>query len=265
MSLTYTAVVHRLRAAGCVYAEDEASLLLATPGNVGALVDQRVTGRPLEHLLGWAEFCGLRITVDAGVFVPRQRTAFLVSLAAALADPIVVDLCCGSGAVGAAIVAARPETQLCAVDIDPTAVACARRNLTEHVYEGDLYEPLPTGLRGRVGVLVANAPYVPTGAIGTLPTEARDHEPRVALDGGPDGLDVARRVIAGAPGWLRPGGHLLIETSRRQAPRLAAPMAAAGLKPRIEADENLGATVVVGRKATIAMGPEEPLPDPSFT
>lgn len=246
MSLTYTAVVDRLRAAGCVYAEDEASLLLATPGNIGALVDQRVTGRPLEHLLGWVEFCGLRIAVDAGVFVPRQRTTFLVSLAADLAGRIVVDLCCGSGAVGAAIVAVRPGTQLHAVDIDPTAIGCARRNLGERVYEGDLYQPLPTGLRGRVDVLVANAPYVPTGAIGTLPPEARDHEPRIALDGGPDGLDVARRVIAGASGWLRPGGHLLIETSRHQAPKLAQPMATAGLKPRIEADENLDATVVVG-------------------
>ena len=109
-----------------------------------------------------------------------------------------------------------------AADVDPAAVACARRNLPP-VYQGDLYAALPERLRGRVDLLVVNAPYVPTAAIATMPPEARDHEPRVALDGGADGLDVQRRVAADAPAWLRPGGALLIETGADQAPRTAAP------------------------------------------
>ena len=146
----------------------------------------------------------------------------------------MVDLCCGSGAVGAALAAALGDVELYAVDIEPAAVRCARRNVVAaggQVYEGDLYAPLPAGLRGRVDVLVANAPYVPTDAVGLLPPEARLHEPLVALDGGADGLDVLRRVIAAAPRWLAPGGILLVETSERQASRLVAAVAGSGLIP----------------------------------
>jgi release factor glutamine methyltransferase len=128
------------------------------------------------------------------------------------------------------------------------AVACARRNLPpERVVEGDLYAPLPPTLKGNVTVLVANAPYVPTDAIATMPAEARDHEARVALDGGADGLDVQRRVIAGAPGWLAPGGRLLVETSVRQADRTMAAMSAAGLVAEIRHDPDLEGTVAEGR------------------
>jgi len=163
-------IVPRLRAAGCVFAEDEARLLISaarTPADLAAMVDRRAAGLPLEHVLGWAQFCGLRIAVDPGVFVPRRRTEFLVRHATALARPraVVVDLCCGSGAVGAALLAALDRVELYAVDLDPAAVRCARRNLAAaggQAYVGDLYEPLPAALRGRVDVLVANAPYVPT-------------------------------------------------------------------------------------------------------
>jgi release factor glutamine methyltransferase len=115
------------------------------------------------------------------------------------------------------------------------------------VFEGDLYEPLPAGLRGRVDVLVANAPYVPTGAIALMPPEAREHEPRVALDGGADGLDVLRRVVAGAVAWLAPGGHLLVETGERQAPALVESCARAGLSPRVARSEDHDATIVIAR------------------
>ena len=143
-----------------------------------------------------------------------------------------------------------PGLVLHAVDVDPAAVACARRNLVAgQVHEGDLYAPLPADLHGRVDVVVANAPYVPTDEIALMPPEARDHEPRVALDGGADGLDVQRRVIAAAPRWLAPGGSLLIETSERQAPLTAAAMAAAGLVARVERSEELDATAVVGTLA----------------
>jgi len=250
--VTDPAVVARLRAAGCVFAEDEARLLLAaapTAAALDALVARRVAGEPLEHVLGWAEFCGLRIAVGAGVFVPRRRTEFLAEQAVALARPgaVVVDLCCGTGAVGAVVAAAVPGARVHAADVDPAAVALARRNLPGGwVHEGDLDAPLPVALRGHVDVLVANAPYVPTGAIALMPPEARLHEARVALDGGPDGTDVQRRVAAAAPRWLAPGGHLLIETSDRQAPSTAAAMRRHGLAARVVVDDGRDATVVVG-------------------
>lgn len=241
--------VTRLRAAGCVFAEEEARLLAEAatgPAELADLVARRVAGEPLEYVLGWAEFHGLRLHLEPGVFVPRRRTEFLADQAAALARPgaVVVDLCCGCGAVGAAVAAAVP-VELHAADVSPAAVRSARRNVAR-VYEGDLFTPLPAVLRGRVEVLVANVPYVPTGAIDLMPPEARDHEPRVALDGGADGLHVLRRVTAEASGWLAPGGHLLVETSDGQAPTAAARMAGAGLDPRIvtAGDE---ATVVIGR------------------
>ncbi len=263
-------IVTRLRDAGCVFAEDEARLLVSaarTAADLAAMVDRRAAGQPLEHVLGWAEFAGLRIVVDPGVFVPRRRTEFLVRRAAALVRPravvvrpraVVVDLCCGSGAVGAALVAALDRIELYAVDIDPAAVLCARRNVAAaggQVYEGDLYEPLPPGLRGRVDVLVANAPYVPTEEIGLLPSEARMHEPRVALDGGVDGLDVQRRVIGAAPLWLAPAGHLLVETSERQAPRTVEAVARSGLIPRVARCDELDAIVVIGTRPALQSGP----------
>jgi release factor glutamine methyltransferase len=245
-------VVSRLRAAGCVFAEDEARLLIeaaATPADLDAMVERRVGGLPLEQVLGWAEFLGRRITILPGVFVPRRRTELLARHAATLArrGSVVVDLCCGSGAVGAAVHAAVPGSELHASDVEPAAVQCARRNVTGAVYEGDLYEPLPESLRGRVDVLVANAPYVPSDAVGLMPPEARLHEPLVALDGGADGLDVLRRVIAAAPAWLAPGGRLLFETGTRQVPAAVAAVAAAGLSPEVVTDDDLGATVVTGQ------------------
>jgi release factor glutamine methyltransferase len=224
-----------------------------TTAELNDMLDRRVAGLPIEHVLGWAQFCNLRILVGPGVFVPRRRTEFLVRQAAALArsSSVVVDLCCGSGAVGAALVAALDEVELYAVDIDPAAVRCARRNVAAdgQVFEGDLYEPLPPTLRGRVDILVANAPYVPTEAIGTMPPEARLHEPRVALDGGVDGLDVLRRVAASAPLWLAAGGHLLVETSEDQARTTVEIFARNGLMPRVtRSGDDLEATVVIGTK-----------------
>jgi release factor glutamine methyltransferase len=281
---TRSVIVTRLRAAGCVFAEDEAQLLISaaqTPTDLTAMVGQRAAGLPLEHVLGWAEFCALRIAVDPGVFVPRRRTEFLVREAAALArqvaDPaavarlvaspaarvidapqaVVVDLCCGSGAVGAALAAALDRVELHSVDLDPAAVRCARRNVAAaggRVYEGDLYEPLPATLRGRVNVLVANAPYVPTEAIELMPPEARLHEPRMALDGGADGLEVQRRMAAAASHWLAPGAHLLVETSERQAPQTLETFTRNGLIPRSASSDELNATVVIGTKPALQSG-----------
>ncbi|WP_432051592.1 putative protein N(5)-glutamine methyltransferase [Streptomyces xiamenensis] len=251
-------IVERLRAAGCVFAEDEARLIIGAArgaAELSAMVDRRLAGLPLEQVVGWAAFSGLRIVVEPGVFVPRRRTEFLVRQAvsggAAAAGDVVVDLCCGSGAVGAAIAAAVPGVELHAADIDPAAVRCARRNVAAaagRVYQGDLYAPLPPRLRGTVAVLAANVPYVPSREVGLLPAEARDHEPLVALDGGADGLDVLRRVAAGAGEWLAPGGRLLVETTERQAARAATVFARHGLTARTAADEDGNATVVTGTR-----------------
>ena len=250
-------IVSRLRAAGCVFAEDEARLLISaarTPAELDAMVDQRAAGQPLEQVLGWAEFCGLRITVAPGVFVPRRRTEFLVRQAVALARPgdVIVDLCCGAGAIGAALAAAVERAEVHAADVDPAAVRCARQNLPGgRVYQGDLYAPLPAGLRGRVAILAANVPYVPSEEIRFLPPEARTHEPRAALDGGADGLDVLRRVAAGAAGWLAPGGYLLSETGERQAPLAGTALTAVGLTARVARSADLEATVVIGRRPVL--------------
>jgi release factor glutamine methyltransferase len=253
----HATLIGTLRRAGCVFAEDEARLILGTartPAEATAMAARRAAGLPLEHVVGWAGFGGLRITLDPGVFVPRRRTEFLVEHAATLARPgtPVVDLCCGSGALGAALAAAVPGVELHAADVDPAAVRCARRNLAAYgglVHHGDLFAALPAELRGRVAVLLANVPYVPSGEIALLPAEARDHESPVALDGGPDGLDVLRRVAAEAPGWLAPGGTLLVEAGERQARRAAGVLTSAGLRARVVRDEERAATVVTGTKA----------------
>jgi release factor glutamine methyltransferase len=225
--------VETLRTAGCVFAEDEARLLAAAasgPAQLEEMVGRRAGGLPIEQVVGWAEFCGLRIAVEPGVFVPRRRTEALVDEAAALLSPgaVVVDLCCGSGAVGAALMAAIPSVELHAADLDPAAVRCARRNV-ERVYEGDLFEALPPALRGRVDLVAVNAPYVPSREVELLPREARLHEPRQALDGGADGLEVLRRVIAGASAWLAPEGRLVTEATGAQAPAVSEAAAHAGV------------------------------------
>jgi release factor glutamine methyltransferase len=218
-----------------------------------AMVTQRVAGRPLELILGWVQFCGLKIAIDEGVFVPRQRTEFLVREAARLAPPdaVVLDLCCGAGALGLALASLVTVSELYATDVEAAAVRCARRNVGAiggEVFEGDLFMPLPRTLLGRVDILLANVPYVPTRAIALMPPEARDFEPRVTLDGGADGLDVVRRVAGEAARWLAPGGHLLVELSEEQAPLAANALAAGRLLPRIASSEQFYATVVIGTR-----------------
>ncbi len=253
-------IVTRLRAAGCVFAEEEAALLVeasGSPDELEEMVRRRVGGEPLEYVVGWAEFCGIRMVVEPGVFVPRHRTELLVERAAELVRhigrevPVVLDLCCGSGALGAALAAVSGPLELYAADVDAAAVRCARSNLARaggEVFEGDLFAPLPPRLQGRVDVLLANVPYVPTDAIALMPPEARDHETRATLDGGDDGLDVMRRVSAGAEEWLAPGGHLLLESSERQVEAMREVLAGDGLEPAVLRSDDLGATVVTGRR-----------------
>lgn len=248
-----------------MFAEDEAALLVEAAGDragLERLVALRAAGGPLEHLVGWAEFAGLRIAVGPGVFVPRRRSELLVRLAvaalthdAAASAAVVVDLCCGSAALGAGVAAALAERgwaagnlELHAADLDPHAVPYARANLDAwggRVHTGDLFDALPEALRGRVDVVLANAPYVPTAAIALMPPEARDHEPLVSLDGGADGLALHRRIAAGVAEWLAPRGSLVIEVGRRQIAPALALLADAGLAARAEEDEDLGATAIL--------------------
>jgi release factor glutamine methyltransferase len=184
------------------------------------------------------------------VFVPRRRTEHLVDEAVKLltAGAVVVDLCCGSGAVAVAIAATTPGLRVHAADIDPVAVACARLNLEPlggTVHEGDLFAALPAALRGHIGLLVVNAPYVPTAAIEMMPREARLHEPLSTLDGGADGLDIQRGVAHGAPEWLAAAGHIVIETSADQSAVTRSIFEDAGLSARIVSSHDLDATVVI--------------------
>lgn len=238
----------RLRAAGCVFAEDEAALLLDT-GHSGvsleALVARRVAGEPLETVLGWVAFAGRRLTVRPGVFVPRRRTELLARTAAAHCTPtsVFLELCCGVGPVGASVGAGEIHLG----DLDAVALSCARVNVPSgHTHLSDLYGDLPAYLRRRIDVIAANAPYVPTDHIVLMPPEAREHELPMALDGGPDGVDLHRRIAAEAPSWLAPGGVLIIETSPAQAPLTEGAMRDAGLVTEVLIDESIGGCVVLG-------------------
>ncbi|MFL6184215.1 MAG: peptide chain release factor N(5)-glutamine methyltransferase [Actinomycetes bacterium] len=243
-----------LAAAGCVSARAEADWLLeeaVDEESLRAMVARRVAGEPLQYVIGWAPFGPLRLVVGPGVFVPRPETEGLADRAAtrlrsrpeppggsgeprggARVRPIAVDVCTGSGAIACFLAAEVPGARVLATELDPGALAWARRNADRYGVEllaGDLDEPLPAALAGRVDVLCANVPYVPSGAIATLPTDVRDHEPRLALDGGPDGLDVLRRLVARAGHWLAPGGGLLCEIGEDQAETGVALLTAAGL------------------------------------
>lgn len=252
------ALVDRLRAAGCVFAEEEAAVLseaATDPAEREALVQRRVAGEPLEYVVGWAAFDGQRVAVEPGVFIPRQRTTFLVELAAAELVPdgaaLVVDLCCGSGALGLALAARHPGLQLHAVDIDPVAVSCAARNLASVggvARLGDLTAPLPVTLRGTVDVILANVPYVPTAAVDLMPVDSRLHEPRATVDGGADGLSLLRRAATAAGEWLRPGGLLLSEVAAGQAESALTALESGGLVPSYHRDDERETSAVAGRR-----------------
>lgn len=260
----FDAMVTTLRAAGCVFAEDEAELILnaasgsAEPDMQRLLIDataRRSAGEPLEYVVGWARFCGLRLAVASGVFIPRRRSEFLAELALLHGRDaaVVVELCCGVAPLATALAVGLPQTEIHAADIDPVQTEYARRNLAlfadrARVHDGDLYTALPDELRGHVDLIVANAPYVPSGAIATLPTEAREYEPLHMLDGGSDGLAVQRGIAAGAAEWLAPGGHILVETSAHQSEGSRALFAEAGLDAWLARCEDLEATVVIGRR-----------------
>lgn len=247
-------LVARLRAAGSVFAEEEAALLVGSAegaAQLAELAERRIAGEPLEQVLGWVDFDGLRLRLLPGVFVPRQRTRYLVQTAAELApnSALVADVCCGVGAVAAALTARRADLDLFATDIDPLAVTVARENLPAAVGTGcgDLLNAVPAGWRGQLAMVVANTPYVPSAEISQLPPEAREHEPLATLDGGGDGLDVQRRLAQQAPGWLAPGGRVLTEVAAAQADDAVAVFAAAGFQAQVRISADWGSGVLVAQ------------------
>jgi release factor glutamine methyltransferase len=245
---TLRAAEDRLAAAGLATARQDAEVLLAralgttrlglytsggcpvpAPGSAvfEALVARRARHEPIQYLLGEVEFCGLALGLGPGVFIPRPETEGLVERALALGPPegaTVLDLCTGSGAVACALAARRPGWTVWAVERAEQAAECARANVRRlgldgrvRVREGDLFGPLAGAApAGAVDLVVANPPYLAAPVLPALPVEVRDWEPREALDGGPDGLAVIRRLLALAPEWLRPGGGLLAEIGEDQ-------------------------------------------------
>jgi release factor glutamine methyltransferase len=227
-------IVRTLAGGGCVAPGAEADALLgASAGGVGPieeLVARRLRGEPLAWITGSVVFCGVRVRIDPGVFVPRPHTEWLARRAIDLlpAQGIAVDLCTGSGVVAAVIAPARPRATVIATDIDPVAVACARRNGVRTL-QGDLDEPLPRSLRERVDVMTAVVPYVPSEELHLLPRDVVAHEPLHALDGGPRGTTVLARAAVATARWLRPGGSVLLELGGDQADAVASLLSDAGL------------------------------------
>jgi release factor glutamine methyltransferase len=223
-------VVERLRAAGCVAAEEEAHDLLGRAPDsrtLEAWLSRRERGEPLAWIIGGLEFGGRWFHVAPGVYVPRIQSVELARRASRLLadNGRVADLCTGAGAIAAQIRAEVPTTSVIGVDIDPTAVACATRNGVRALV-GDLDRPLRPDRT--FDVVTSVPPYVPTGDLRLLPADVQRYEPRAALDGGTDGLDVARRVVAASGRLLRTGGWLLIELGGRQDETLAPVLASCG-------------------------------------
>jgi release factor glutamine methyltransferase len=196
-----------------------------------ALVARRATREPLQYLLGTAPMGPVEVAVGPGVFVPRLETELLLEwglhVLTGRTDPLVVDLCTGSGALAAAVAAARPDARVHAVELDPDALAWARRNLPDRVrlVRGDVTDPgLLPELRGRVDLVLANPPYVPEGT--PVPPEVAEYDPPRAVFAGPDGLAVIRPLVTLAVALLRPGGALAVEHDDTHAEAAPAVLAA---------------------------------------
>lgn len=230
-------------AMGCdpaqLYRDPESQVPLAIEAQFCGLVESRALGTPVAYLTGQKEFYGLDFSVHRGVLIPRPETEILVArgleLLKDLPAPCVVDVGTGCGAVGVTVAKHHPDSMVWATDISNTALAAAKRNANYHgvasrmrFYQGDLVDPLMRALEGRVDLILANLPYIAEADIELLPREVRA-EPTVALNGGPDGLDVYRRLIPSAYRLLKPCGHLLMEIGPGQALPLLEVVHAAGL------------------------------------
>ncbi|EGD55996.1 N5-glutamine methyltransferase family protein [Gordonia neofelifaecis] len=235
-------LIAQLRAAGCVFAEEEAAVLrrwAADPRQLAAWAVRRAAGEPLEHVVGRVEFAGLDLVVGPGAFVPRQRSALLaataVDLLAARRSPVFVEAFCGVAPIAAYVADRCRGAYVVATDADPVALAFAAENLSaDAVYRGAGLSGLPEPLRGRVDVIAAVPPYVPESAVELLPHEAVDHEPRAALvGGGDDGLLRAAELLQQARSWLLDGGAVVIEMNVAQTSAASEIARAGGLSPSV--------------------------------
>jgi release factor glutamine methyltransferase len=248
-------VARTLAAAGSIAPNEEAEeLVRASAGDTAALADlvrRRAMGEPVAWLTGVVIFCDVRVGVRPGVYVPRWQTEPLARRAASLLPPggVAVDLCTGSGAIALVLAVARPSARVVATELDDTAVACARANGVE-AFDGYLDEPLPRSLEGRVDVLTAVVPYVPTDELRLLPRDVRAFEPQLALDGGIDGTELLAEVVRRSPRWLRRGGWLLLELGGDQAERLGGSLNDAGFgTPEVLVDEEGDPRAICARRS----------------
>jgi release factor glutamine methyltransferase len=191
-------------------------------------VKRRATGEPLQYVTGEVAFRHLVVKVRHGVLIPRPETEVLVGEVLAgltlISSPVVADVGTGSGCIALSIAQENDQAQVWATDLSPVAVETARDNAHRltlgdrvTVVEGDLLGNLPEDLRGAVDAVVSNPPYIPSADIPDLPQELTGFEPHLALDGGPDGLVVFRRLMAEARTWLAPGGLFAVELDERMA------------------------------------------------
>ncbi len=203
------------------------------------LADRRRAGEPLQYLEGTSQFASIEVSVDRRVLIPRPETEQLWELVTTMLAErpprVVVDLGTGSGNLAIALQNQFPDAEVHAVDVSAGSLEVAARNVAASGYEiflyrGDLFEPLPREICGRVDLVISNPPYIATGEHSALPAEVRDHEPAVALFGGPDGLSVLRRIVAVAPEWLSPDGVLACEIGEEQGASLLEIAAALGPK-----------------------------------
>jgi len=223
-------------------------------------IERRAAGEPLQYVTGEMPFRHLVLKVRPGVFIPRPETELLVDEALSavrdIAQPTVVDLCAGSGAVAVSVGYERAEARVYATELAPIAAEVAAENAARvgvgervTILRGDLFAPLPRDLLGRVDAVVSNPPYIPTGDLPSLPAEVAGFEPGLALDGGPDGLDVARRIAAEAPQWLTEGGALAMELDETRVGAMAEELLEANWhEVRVAADLTGADRIVFGRK-----------------
>jgi release factor glutamine methyltransferase len=229
----HEALAALLADAGFVAADEEAEELLARAGGdlelLDSLVQRRLTGEPLAWITGKVVFCGLEIRVDPGVYVPRWQSELLARRAVERLpeDGVAIDVCTGAGAIARTLTANRPGARVVASDVDERSVACARANGVE-AFVGDLFAPLPSALEGRVDVVVGVVPYVPTPDLRLLQRDTLTFESTLSYDGGSDGTEILRRVIADSPRFLRKGGALLLELGAGQPDALADDLAQLG-------------------------------------
>ncbi len=248
-----------------LYLRFDREVAAADLGRVRELVQRRGRREPLQHLVGTVSFCGLELHVSPNALIPRPETELLAEAGwlflgrqaaspRSQPGPVAVDLGTGSGCLAVTLALKCPTATLHALDLSPAALELARANAAAHgvadrihFRQSDVFAALPPDVRAEL--ILSNPPYIPTAEIDALEPEVRDHDPRLALDGGPDGLGVLRALAAGAAGFLAPGGRLMVEIGDGQAPAVGALLEARGWHiDRVEPDYNGHPRIVIAHR-----------------